>query len=130
MAKQGAAVRAYDPIATETGRVVLEQAGVDMDVVMFCKDAYEVAEGSDALVVVTEWNEFKALDLQRIRDAMFCPVLIDGRNIYNVAEMKRLGFIYCGIGCGSDPICSALSSKDDIISMHTAEEQKILELGD
>lgn len=61
---------------------------------------YELAEGCDALVVVTEWNEFKNLDLARIRAVMKTPVLLDGRNIYEPAEMRALGFTYRGIGRG------------------------------
>jgi UDPglucose 6-dehydrogenase len=118
---QGATVRAYDPIAIETGRVALEQAGVDMNMIIFCKDAYEAAVGTDALVVVTEWNEFKALNLQRIRDTMLCPVIIDGRNIYEVAEMKRFGFIYQGIGYGCDPISPVFSSED--MSLYTNDRR-------
>src|SRR5207253_6314139 len=79
---QGSIVRVYDPVATETGREALEHAGVHMESVVFCQNAYEVAEGTDALVIVTEWNEFKSLDMHRIKKAMRNPILIDGRNIY------------------------------------------------
>ncbi len=109
---QGAHVRAYDPVAKETGREALERAGVRMDAVAFCDDAYSVAQGADAVVVVTEWNEFKALNMQQIRSAMRRPVLIDGRNIYEVAEMNRIGFIYRGIGRGSGPAPSVLPPSD------------------
>ena len=64
----------------------------------YCKDAYEVADGADALVVVTEWNEFRQLDLARVKGSMRKPVLIDGRNIYVPAMMRELGFTYRGIG--------------------------------
>jgi UDPglucose 6-dehydrogenase len=99
---QGAAVRVYDPIAAETAREALTQGGVPVDAVVFCQNAYEVAEGVDALVLVTEWNEFKSLNMLRIRNAMRRPVLIDGRNIYEAAEMARCGFIYCGMGRGTN----------------------------
>jgi UDPglucose 6-dehydrogenase len=105
-------VRAYDPVAKETGREALERAGVRMEAVTFCNDAYEVAQGADAVVVVTEWNEFKALNMQQMRSAMRRPVLIDGRNIYEVAEMNRIGFIYRGIGRGSGPAPSVLPPSD------------------
>jgi UDPglucose 6-dehydrogenase len=98
---QGAAVRVYDPIATKTGREPLEREEVHLDRITFCESAYEVADGADALVVVTEWNEFLSLDMLRIRSAMRYPVLIDGRNIYDAAEMNRLGFNYRGIGRGT-----------------------------
>ena len=90
---EGARLKAYDPVAMENARRVLPE-------VTFCADPYQVAEGSDALIVVTEWNEFKNLDLVRIHKAMRRPVLIDGRNIYEPARMAALGFTYRGIGRG------------------------------
>ncbi|MHB8596414.1 MAG: UDP-glucose dehydrogenase family protein [Ktedonobacteraceae bacterium] len=99
---QGAAVRVYDPIASEAAREAFMQTGVPVDAVIFCENAYEVARDCDALVLVTEWNEFKSLNMQRIRNAMRRPVLIDGRNIYEAAEMARCGFIYCGMGRGTN----------------------------
>src|SRR6266702_4160491 len=109
---QGAMVRVYDPVATDTGREALEREGVQMDAIIFCQNAYEVAEGADALVIVTEWNEFKSLDMHQIKRAMHHPVLIDGRNIYEASEMKRLGFTYRGIGRGTGPDPSVLPSED------------------
>ncbi len=90
---EGARIKAYDPVAMEVARGILNN-------VIYCADPYEVAEGSDALVVITEWNEFKHLDMARIKQAMRQPILIDGRNIYDVEEMKNLGFIYRGMGRG------------------------------
>ncbi|HZU04324.1 MAG TPA: UDP binding domain-containing protein, partial [Ktedonobacteraceae bacterium] len=109
---QGATIRAYDPVAMHTGRDALERTGVRMDMVTFCESAYDVAIGADALVVVTEWNEFKSLNMHRIRNAMRRPVLIDGRNIYEAAEMNRLGFIYRAIGRGAEPAPSVSSPGD------------------
>jgi UDPglucose 6-dehydrogenase len=109
---QGATVRTYDPVATHTGREALERAGVRMDAVSFCESAYDVAVGADAIVVVTEWNEFKSLNMLQIRSAMRRPVLIDGRNIYEMAEMNRLGFIYRAIGRGTGPAPSVLPPGD------------------
>ncbi len=105
---QGATVRAYDPVAINTGREALEREGVRLDMVTFCKNAYEVADSADALVIVTEWNEFKSLDMQQIRNAMRRPVLIDGRNIHEASEMADLGFIYRGMGRGTGPVPSVL----------------------
>jgi UDPglucose 6-dehydrogenase len=68
--------------------------------VSYCDDAYEVAESSDALVIVTDWNEFKHLDMTRIKASMADPVLMDGRNIYEPRRMQELGFTYRGIGRG------------------------------
>jgi UDPglucose 6-dehydrogenase len=62
------------------------------------RDAYGVASGGDALVLVTEWNEFRHLDLDRVRASMRTPVMVDGRNIYDPASMRELGFTYRGIG--------------------------------
>jgi len=62
------------------------------------KDAYAVAAGADALVLVTEWNEFRQLDMARIKQLMRRPVIVDGRNIYDPALMRSLGFTYRGIG--------------------------------
>jgi len=89
----GARVRAYDPVAMEVAARMAP--GVEL-----AEDAYELAEGCDALIVITEWNEFKNLDLARIRDLMAQPVLVDGRNIYDPATMKELGFYYRGVGRG------------------------------
>jgi UDPglucose 6-dehydrogenase len=122
---QGATVRTYDPIATETGREALKREGVRMDAVTFCQTPYEVAEGADALVVVTEWNEFKSLNLQQIRNIMRRPVLIDGRNLYETSEMHRLGFIYRGIGRGGSPAPSILPPEDTTSILH---EQQTLDL--
>ncbi len=90
---KGAQVRAYDPVAMEAARAYLPE------VEMFA-DPYQMAEGCDALMVITEWNEFKQLDLERIRGLMRRPVLLDGRNIYDAKVMQELGFTYRGIGRG------------------------------
>jgi len=87
----GAEVRGYDPAAMDGCRAILPD-------VAYMKDAYEVATGADAVVLVTEWNEFRQLDLDRLRQVMRTPVLIDGRNIYDPAAMRALGFTYRGIG--------------------------------
>jgi UDPglucose 6-dehydrogenase len=87
----GAEVRAYDPAAMDRARHLLP--GVE-----YHRDAYAVAEGADALVLVTEWNEFRNLDMARVRQMMRGPVLVDGRNIYDPALMRGLGFEYSGIG--------------------------------
>jgi len=89
----GVSVRAYDPVAMEIARPLLP--GVEM-----CGDPYCMAEGCDALMVVTEWNEFKQLDLEKVRDLMRSPYIFDGRNIYDPAVMSKLGFHYRGVGRG------------------------------
>jgi UDPglucose 6-dehydrogenase len=109
---QGAMVQVYDPVASQTAQEALEREGIRLDAVTFCENAYAVAENADALVIVTEWNEFKSLNMLQIRSAMRRPVLIDGRNIYEAAEMNRLGFIYRGMGRGTGPAPSVLPPGD------------------
>jgi UDPglucose 6-dehydrogenase len=87
----GAQVRGYDPAAMDRMRALLP----DLE---YAKDSYQLATGADALVLVTEWNEFRQLDLKRIKTSMRTPVVIDGRNIYVPATMRDLGFMYRGIG--------------------------------
>ncbi len=90
---EGASVRAYDPVAMDNARSILPA------VEMF-EDPYSMAEGCDALIVVTDWNEFKQLDLERIKTLMKTPVLFDGRNIYDPPTMREMGFRYRGMGRG------------------------------
>jgi len=92
---EGTSIKAFDPVAMERAKEYLSG-------VTYCEDAYELAKGSDALVVVTDWNEFKHLDMARIKASMAQPVLIDGRNIYEPKKMQSLGFVYRGIGRGYD----------------------------
>jgi UDPglucose 6-dehydrogenase len=87
----GAKVKAFDPVAMDEAKAVLPQ-------VEYGRDPYDVAKGSDALVLVTEWNQFRRLDLQRIKALLKKPVFIDLRNVYDPDQMKRLGFNYCGVG--------------------------------
>ncbi len=109
---QGATVQVYDPVASHTAHDAFEREGIRSDAVTFCDNAYAVAENADALVIVTEWNEFKALNMLQIRNSMRRPVLIDGRNIYESLEMNRLGFIYRGMGRGTGPAPSVLPPGD------------------
>ncbi len=88
-----ALVSGYDPVA-------MEMAGKLNPELRLAEDAYELAEGADALIVVTEWNEFKNLDLVRIKQSMVQPVIVDGRNIYDPARMVEMGFTYRGVGRG------------------------------
>jgi UDPglucose 6-dehydrogenase len=88
---EGARVKAYDPAANEPARALLP--GVEL-----CSDAYAVAEGADALLLLTQWSEFRRLDLDRIRQAMRYPFLVDGRNLYDPLEMVEKGFFYQPIG--------------------------------
>jgi UDPglucose 6-dehydrogenase len=87
----GAKVRAFDPVSMDVARPILPS------VEMF-KDPYEMAKGCDGIIVVTEWNEFKQLDLEQLKSLLRKPVILDGRNIYDPDRMKEMGFIYRGIG--------------------------------
>jgi UDPglucose 6-dehydrogenase len=91
--KRGAVISAYDPVATENARALMEGAE-------FAKDAYSAAKDADALVVVTEWDEFRALDLERFAQAMTGKLIVDLRNVYNRADAEEAGFSYIGLGRG------------------------------
>lgn len=91
--REGATVLGYDPVAHATAARAIPDLPL-------AKNPYELAEGCDALVLLTEWNEFKHLDLARLRTAMKTPVFIDGRNVYDPAAMREAGFLYRGIGRG------------------------------
>jgi UDPglucose 6-dehydrogenase len=94
----GAEVRAFDPVATHTA-----QAAMPGWEITYCGDPYEAAQGADAAVVVTEWQAFRHLNLLKLRDALRQRVLVDGRNLFDPAEMRRLGFRYRGIGRPDGP---------------------------
>ncbi len=121
---QGATVQVYDPVAGETGRVELQHAGVHMESVKFCEDAYAVARDADALVITTEWNEFKSLNMLQIQGLMRRPIIIDGRNIYEPVLMQRLGFIYRGMGRASGPAPSVLPSDSVGVPPQTVEVEQ------
>ena len=87
----GADVRVYDPVGMEQARKVFEN-------VTFCGDAYDCARACHALVIVTEWEQFRALDLKEMAAIMATPVIVDLRNIYSPEEVTRNGFHYCGVG--------------------------------
>jgi UDPglucose 6-dehydrogenase len=91
--QEGAMIKAFDPVAMEKTR---EELG---DKITYCKDVYETAEGSDCIVLMTEWNEFKEVDFDRIKKSMKQAVMVDGRNIYDQSKLVKMGFKYTGIGC-------------------------------
>jgi UDPglucose 6-dehydrogenase len=88
---RGARIKAYDPEAMEIAKKIFKD-------VVYCTGPYEVAEGSHALVLVTEWNQFRLLDLERIKGLLHEPVFIDLRNVYEPLHMRGLGYRYCGVG--------------------------------
>ena len=87
----GAKVRVYDPAG-------MEQAKLLVGNVTFCDSAYACAEGASALVIVTEWEAFRALDFERLKSVMAKPVLVDLRNVYRAEEVARHGFAYESVG--------------------------------
>jgi UDPglucose 6-dehydrogenase len=90
----GARLRAYDPAGMEQAKPLLAD-------VTYCDGAYACVEGADCAVIVTEWEQFRALDLDRLKQKMACPVLIDLRNVYAGEDMSRHGFLYVGVGRAS-----------------------------
>jgi UDPglucose 6-dehydrogenase len=88
---EGAKVKAFDPAAMEETRTVFPN-------IEFGKDSYDVAKGCDALVLVTEWNQFRRLDLERVKGLLKSPVFIDLRNVYDPDQMRRSGFKYTCVG--------------------------------
>jgi UDPglucose 6-dehydrogenase len=106
--KVGAKVRAYDPVAMNVAEPLLPD-------VEMAADPYSMAAGCDALVVVTEWNEFKHLDLDRIRDSMKQAVLFDGRNIYEPDKLRELGFRYRAFGRGYNGHKLETKFEEDVI---------------
>jgi len=93
LSERGASIRAFDPVAMDNAREL-------MPFIDYVADAYAVAEGADALVIATEWNEFRQLDFDRLKKLMRTPVVIDCRNVYNAEELERHGFSYVGVGRG------------------------------
>lgn len=89
---KGVTLKVYDPIAMDNARSLLG------DVVTYCRNAYETAHDADAVVVVTDWNEFKLLNLEKLKQEMKQPIIFDGRNIYSPERMKKMGFEYISIG--------------------------------
>lgn len=89
--EEKAKIKAYDPVAMKNAKKVLKN-------IEFASDPYSVAKGSDILIILTEWNEFKELDLQKVKKLMKKPFLVDGRNIYDPKILKKLGFTYKGVG--------------------------------
>jgi len=90
---QGASVRVYDPVGMENARQSLPKQGVT-----YCQDAYEVAEAADCLVIATEWNQFRKLDLPRLKGNLKRPCLVDLKNIYDPEKLRDLGFEYGSVG--------------------------------
>jgi UDPglucose 6-dehydrogenase len=96
LTQDGVNIRAYDPVATDEAKRIFG----DKKSVTLCKNAYEAAEGADALVIVTEWREFRSPDFDRLKQLLKSPLIFDGRNIYDPGMLGRFGFMYYAIGRG------------------------------
>ncbi|MDP2974338.1 MAG: UDP binding domain-containing protein [Candidatus Diapherotrites archaeon] len=89
--REGAKVKAFDPEAMERAKAILP--GIE-----YCNGMYEVAKGADALLFLTEWGEFKEIDFNKVKELMKQPVVCDGRNMFDPAKLRQLGFNYVSIG--------------------------------
>ena len=89
--KEGAHIRCFDPLAMDNAKNILPE-------LTYCQDEYETAEHCDALVIATEWNQFRNLDLSKIKKLLKAPIILDLRNLYEPSQVKVLGFIYDGVG--------------------------------
>jgi UDPglucose 6-dehydrogenase len=92
LVEKGAIIKAHDPKGMEEAKHYLPQE------IQYVQNAYEACDKADAVVLMTEWNQYRALDLEQIRDSMKDPVFIDLRNVYDQETMKNLGFRYTGVG--------------------------------
>ena len=91
---EGAHIRAYDPQAMENAAKLLKN-------VKLCENPYQVADGADALLLATEWNEFKQIDFLKIKDLLHNPIILDGRNLWDSEHLRAIGFTYIGVGRGN-----------------------------
>ena len=108
----GARVRVFDPAS-------MEQARAELSNVSYGESAYDCADGADALVIATEWEQFRALDLERLHDLMACPVIVDLRNIYRPEDISQYGFTYTCVG-RVPKIISQDSSLEGLVSVFGA----------
>ena len=89
--KKGAKIRACDPVAIPEAKRILKE-------VEFFEDPYKALKGAEALILVTEWEDYKNLDFVKIKTLMKYPIVIDGRNVYNKRKLEKFGFLYEGVG--------------------------------
>ena len=90
---RGVKVRAFDPVCMEKAKSIFKK-------IKYCKNPYEAAQGAEAVLILTEWNEFKQIDFQKLKLTLKQPLLLDGRNMYDPQEMAEKGFVYHGMGRG------------------------------
>lgn len=95
LSHKGVKFKVYDPVAMDEGRKYFESRNIELD---YCEDEYSTIDGCNALVILTEWNQFRKLDLERIKHLLIEPIIFDYRNIYSRTELEDLGFTYVGVG--------------------------------
>jgi len=100
LVEKGAMVKAFDPIAMDKAKETL--SGVE-----FCPDLWSAVENADAIVIATEWNEFRTMNLNRLKDRMRGNLIVDLKNIYEPDAMRDLGFVHVGVGRGTPPRAKA-----------------------
>jgi UDPglucose 6-dehydrogenase len=105
--KEGSRVAAHDPAANVRAREIFANGEIEI-----CDELYDTAHGSDALLILTDWEEFAQLDFERLRDVMKQPVIVDGRNLYSPDIVADAGFAYYSIGRPSAPRAKAASEVD------------------
>jgi UDPglucose 6-dehydrogenase len=89
---EGAIIKAFDPVAKGNAKEIFKNK------IVYCSNVFETAKNCDALIILTEWDEFKNMDLKKVKNLLKSPIIIDGRNIFNPEKMKKLGFNYYSIG--------------------------------
>jgi UDPglucose 6-dehydrogenase len=94
----GAKVKAFDPVAMDNAREMLPTE------LQYCEDSYDAADGADAMIIVTEWNQFRSLDMERVRSLLKQPVVVDLRNLYDPRRMKEQGFQYSSVGRAAEDL--------------------------
>jgi len=103
--EKGAKIRAYDPEAIKEATWRLEDYEQD---IIYCANEYDVMKGADALILITEWNQFRRLDLQRVKDLLAEPVFFDLRNVYEPNEVEQYGIDYVGVGLPQGEVVKAM----------------------
>ena len=91
MTEKGAKIRAYDPVA-------MEEASHHLPEIEYAENEYDAISGADAMVIITEWNQFRALDMEKVKSLLNSPKVADLRNIYEPSDMREMGFEYVGVG--------------------------------
>jgi UDPglucose 6-dehydrogenase len=114
--EEGATVRAFDPVAMENAKTVMPN-------LTYVKNSYEAAQGADAIAVVTEWNEFKLINFERIAKTVKNKIVFDGRNLYDPQQLRRYGFAYFGVGRPGNGLEETLKVDEGLLAKLTESEK-------